>query len=331
MNSVVLLSLLLLGGLQLVVSWDVDSRCRHPFNRMLEIEEEDSLVDEGFGVNEVEVINTTTTSALRGSTSTSIVSTSTSRELQDISVVFALKMYWESGFCWQEEYDRHRKWCWECKSSCKEDHKLWWQKCSGSQDQQFIHLPDQEGGRFKTANHDLCLQRVSDTQYRLKGCSSNPNQLIVGFRSDGEPFELLPLGETAWCINQDHHPKAKENVENTKCTTARRWKTNLMELYDIGSDNNVKDVFDDDDAGKLRLRHPECSKRNPCGLCQGDCDEDSHCEGDGLVCFKRGDKTKDDPVPRCPGNPVTGKQMISCSCFYTMNTVAHSASPTSRP
>ena len=38
------------------------------------------------------------------------------------------------------------------------------------------------------------------------------------------------------------------------------------------------------------------------GRCEGDCDSDDECDS-GLVCFQRSD---DEPVPRCNGNPRTG-------------------------
>ena len=139
------------------------------------------------------------------------------------------------------------------------------------------------------------------TQYLLQPCSDNRAQVIVGFRDDGKPFELMPFGDASQCINQDHHPKAGEIVENTTCKIARHWKTNLMELYDITND------FNPDIDSVLRIRIDKCSAGNPCDRCQGDCDEDRDCQGDGLVCFQRVGKTKDSPVPGCRGDTVTSE------------------------
>lgn len=43
-----------------------------------------------------------------------------------------------------------------------------------------------------------------------------------------------------------------------------------------------------------------CSRTHPCGACQGDCDFDSHCEGD-LICHQRDGFAA---VPGCEGDGV---------------------------
>ncbi|VEU43564.1 unnamed protein product [Pseudo-nitzschia multistriata] len=50
----------------------------------------------------------------------------------------------------------------------------------------------------------------------------------------------------------------------------------------------------------------KCSQLDrKCGVCEGDCDDDTHC-GEGLVCFVRDSLTSgvSDPVPGCSGNPI---------------------------
>ena len=47
----------------------------------------------------------------------------------------------------------------------------------------------------------------------------------------------------------------------------------------------------------------DCSSSSPCGLCQGDCDGDSHC-GSGLKCFQR---SGTESVPGCSGLGVSGQ------------------------
>ena len=291
----VIVSLVFAAGVRSAVGWDIDPRCPPPPPPM----KRELKQDEDAWLNTLPTsVDVDTTNALRGNTP--------SRDLQATGV-FSLKMHWEEGYCWQEEYSRHRKWCWECQNGCKEGGILWWQKCVDSKDQKFTYLPDPQGGRFKTAHHDLCLQRVSTTQYNLQKCSTDRAQVIVGLRSDGPPFELTPLGDSENCINQDHHPKPGEIVENTTCKIARKWFTNLMELFDVASD------IDPDIDNQARLRSEGCSKSNPCDRCQGDCDEDAECRGTDLMCFQRGGKTKDAPVPGCKGVTVTGK--VICATF----------------
>jgi hypothetical protein len=305
MKAVVILSSVLLL-LNSVAAWQVDPRCPDPVNRRLEEGGEDELEDlDDFASNKEyptsdagsSFANAVVTPALRGQ----------SRKLAAAPDTFLLKMYWERGFCWQEEWDVHRKWCWECKGSCKENQELWWQKCNGSnKNQQFSYIASNtdEQGQFRWAHGNLCLQRVSSKNFKLKACSNHPNQVIVDFRADGKPFELQPKGDSNKCINQHHHPKAGEIVENTRCKTARIWKTNLMEIYKI-DDHNAD--FNIDDPDSARLRNPQCSSNKPCDRCEGDCDKDNHCKGN-LVCFQRkgSDGTKYSPVPGCNGDPRPG-------------------------
>lgn len=299
----------LLCRVHLSLAWDVDPRCPPPIGRALEGREDDDGLKSSYRTIEMKTTDSTFGRALRGNAAHA-------HNIMSRTAIgprlFSLKMHWELGYCWQEEYSRERKWCWECKEGCKEGGTLWWQKCAAdNDDQKFTYLPDSDGGRFKTAYHNLCLHRVSTTQYELKGCSTDEAQIILGFRSDGKPFELSPLGGPDQCINQDHHPKAGEIVENTTCKIARRWSTNLMELYDAASD------YESGLDNELRLRDEECSGESPCDVCQGDCDDDHQCRGAELVCFQRNDSNKDSPVPGCKGNAVEGQwvKTTSTSCL----------------
>ena len=44
----------------------------------------------------------------------------------------------------------------------------------------------------------------------------------------------------------------------------------------------------------------KCTKQEPCGECQGDCDVDADCEGD-LVCFQKYGKAKNEEEATVPG------------------------------
>lgn len=284
----------LLVGLS--TAWDVDPRCPDPHRRHM-MEEAGVLEDvlpEALSYEVAHVEDARDASGLRGK----------GRNLAE-SATFSLKMYWEEGFCWQEEYDRHRRWCWECIKDCEAGEQLWWQKCNDrNPNQQFVYLPSDVAGRgrFKTAHHNLCLQKVSNVKFVLNPCSSNQAQLIDGYRDDGKPFELMPKGDHNVLINQHHHPKATEVVENTLAKTARFWKTNLMELVNRG--NTGGGGGGDDNT--LSLRDEDCRTNDKCYRCEGDCDEDSHCHGD-MVCFQRRNSNKNDPVPGCSGSAKDGK------------------------
>ena len=49
----------------------------------------------------------------------------------------------------------------------------------------------------------------------------------------------------------------------------------------------------------------ECTASEPCGLCEGDCDNESHCI-DGLECYSRGVGSVD-LVPGCLGLGIAGE------------------------
>ena len=49
----------------------------------------------------------------------------------------------------------------------------------------------------------------------------------------------------------------------------------------------------------------ECTESEPCGVCEGDCDNDMQC-GDGLKCFSRV-KGSVDLVPGCEGLGIDGE------------------------
>jgi hypothetical protein len=278
---------------------------------MLEEEPHDGDDDSDTAWDRRIAVDLTIKRSLRGNTSNMTIS----RQL-NIPGSFSIKMYWEVGYCWQEEYDRQRKWCWECQGECEDEEELWFQKCSDKVTQQFKYLPTPEGGRFQTVQRpDLCLTRVSVNQYRLQKCDeSDSKQIIVGLQSDGQPFELKPLHDNSRCINQHHHPKAGEIVGNTLCTVARHWHTNLMEIYN--PDGGKESVQGD----TLYRRDPDCTEDSPCGVCEGDCDSDNQCTGD-LVCFQRQGQTRDSTVPGCFGEPKRGKSYIHVNSRSTLKMI----------
>lgn len=56
-----------------------------------------------------------------------------------------------------------------------------------------------------------------------------------------------------------------------------------------------------------------------CGVCEGDCDDDTHC-ADGLVCFVRDSKTRSEniEIPGCSTNPIefTAKDFCVDASIY---------------
>jgi hypothetical protein len=144
------------------------------------------------------------TKSLRGSNANDA-----NRDLKSLNV-FQIKMYWEEGYCWQEEW-RERRWCLECEGrSCGEDDYIWLQECSSSSPhQKFVYEPvtGSGGGKIKPySSQNLCWTRTSANHHQLKPCGDNYTdshghdiQLLIGFTFDSE-FELHPNGDTSKCM-----------------------------------------------------------------------------------------------------------------------------------
>ena len=289
----------------LVSAWDVDPRCPPPPpERRLEPDkflEEDGLVYEDLvAQSKKEPKNRRQTSemtpkGLRGSPENQI---NLHRELEVLSV--QMKMYWEEGYCWQEEWEE-REWCLECQGNdCNQNDYLWVKKCDDDVHQRFIYeeVAGTGGGKIKPLTRpDLCWERTRVNAHQLKPCSTNTTQIIIGFEPSGR-FELHPYGyndtdPVPKCLNQQHHPKDEEIVRAEFCSLSRHYKTSRWIVRSsavVPYQSTFPEVEDKGAEG--------CTSGNKCGLCEGDCDEDDDCEG-SLKCFQREEGFL--PVPGCKG------------------------------
>jgi hypothetical protein len=152
------------------------------------------------------------------------VGRSSFRQLDDI-FHFQVKMYWEEGYCWQNEWDE-RDWCWECEGSgCGEGDHIWLKECDDNEDdQRFTYENIDEtiqAIKIKPLNsQDLCWTRTGENEHQLKPCGDNykdeatglDKQVLVGFAESGR-FQLHPNGfdetnpDMFKCITTHHHPK----------------------------------------------------------------------------------------------------------------------------
>ncbi|KAI2506108.1 hypothetical protein MHU86_8339 [Fragilaria crotonensis] len=266
-------------------AWDVDPRCLN--RRGLEYFDEDEMFeepefedDENFEEEEIRHL--------------------TDSELSS-GLRFNMKIHWQEGYCWQDEWEE-RNWCMQCDGHvCGEGDKLEVQVCEKVTQQEFSWVPTDVGGRLKVADKNLCFQHINRTMYRLEVCSSSEKQVLVGF-SASTPFELYPhklVGKR--CFSSQHHPKASEEVMIYRCSAARAAHANFWEVYwpSLGGNSSDSAGSSEGNSTSTYLVTPvrSCSSSNPCGECEGDCDTDSHCEGN-LVCFQ---KDEDVPVPGCRG------------------------------
>ena len=226
------------------------------------------------------------------------------RSLQSLSsnlVPFNIKLYWQAGYCWQREWIE-RRWCLECPGdTCSSESFLWINECDEDNSlQSFLIQLGLDGysyenqGLLKTANYDLCVEQVETGTFRLLPCDEdNIDQKLVGFTED-RPFQLRPAHSSysQSCLTQDHHPKPHEELIAQPCDIAEDHHTSYWEVESNPSEN------------ALSLRVPTCSATLPCGLCEGDCRDDSDCRG-SLRCFQRGSENSGLAVPGCSGIAVT--------------------------
>ena len=150
-------------------------------------------------------------------------------------VGFRLKLYWETGYYWQEIVTE-KFWCMSCPSGeCKRDDKMELRDCKkkSDQDAQFVATSTGKGHQFRVTNTNLCLQKNSRGRaIKLKPCNEkNKLQHFVGFKSDGDKFDLRPSTSTKRCISQHHHPKSGEIIYAETCFKAHRVDTGYWVTY----------------------------------------------------------------------------------------------------
>lgn len=222
-----LLSLSLM--LSVSVAWQTDSRCY----RRLQEDKTHSMRDErdvGIDPDSIDLM-----------TQVSITTDQKNRELQSsTSSTFQLKMYWQEGYCWQEEWIE-RRWCMSCQGkTCGSGERLWLQTCNAGDSTQkfkYIAVSGSGGGQLMTSTTNLCLERITDSSFKLSSCSSTKtSQVFLGITTDGKPFELHPKSNGNKClVNNDHHPKAGEVIYSADCTLARSVHTDQWTSYHGGA------------------------------------------------------------------------------------------------
>lgn len=272
------------------VAWEVDRRC---LGRLLEGESH-SLRDE----NDVGIDPDPTDFMDK----VSITTDPNNRELQSS---FQLKMYWQEGYCWQEEWIE-RRWCMSCQGrSCGSGERLWLQACNAADStQKFKYVPvnGSGGGQLMTASTNLCLERISDTSFKLNSClSTKTSQIYLGINTNGSPFEINPKNSAKKClVNNDHHPKASEIIYSIDCKLARFIDTSQWTVYNGGTTSTSTPTST---RTTLRLRNPDCNTQRPCVVCEGHCSNDDECRGT-LTCFQR---KGNEQVLGCSGTGTAGK------------------------
>jgi hypothetical protein len=201
---------------------------------------------------------------------------------------FLLRMYWEEGYFWQENYNE-RLYCMECSSSrCNEGDGIEVWPCDESYlSQRWQYIPGKNGaGQIKTTGRNMCISTPGRYLSLAKCDAADEDQLFVGIDSHGDRFEIESYGVSRLCLTPHHHPSSGEEVYNQNCFKARRAKTSFWMMYKQKDGNRLGEY-----------RSDACLDGTPCDKCAGDCDDDRGCIGN-LKCFQR---ERLDPVPGCSG------------------------------
>jgi hypothetical protein len=140
---------------------------------------------------------------------------------------FRIKLYWEEGYNWQEEWIE-RKWCLECSSGrCGTDVDIVIRKCDSDTTRfEFVDSGDGQQVQVKVAGQDnLCLELMesNNRDIKLQNCvTGSRRQLFTAGPGDfnGDRFELQNV-QIAGCLSNPHHPYDGELIRRQNCTGAR--------------------------------------------------------------------------------------------------------------
>ena len=187
--------------------WIIDPRCPEEDRRHLRAtngETEEALSDTG-GLKRADQLvlsgaNNNTAEHLR------------SRELSSNSVTFNFKLYWQQGYCWQQEWIE-RKWCLQCPGkNCREGDFLWINFCDQYDLRQRFEWVDlgldpasyQNQGLLKVASRNLCVAQTTANVFRLKPCDIyDIDQKLIGFHYS-QHFQIGPahVDHLSDCLTQ---------------------------------------------------------------------------------------------------------------------------------
>jgi len=165
-----------------------------------------------------------------------------------------LKVYWESGYFWQNE-DFEREWCIMRNYDgnpgtgvCYDEQEIvpcdpkqtYIAKCGKAEAKQQFDIGlvngDVDTFMIRVSNSDNCLQ-LDNRNIVLHECDASSNlqhwnTINGGF--DGNRFEIVPSTLPTHCVTQDHQPKAGELVRIYRCELPRRPDTlsSFWEFFD---------------------------------------------------------------------------------------------------
>jgi hypothetical protein len=180
--------------------------------------------------------------------------------VQPISDPFQLRLYWQSGYYWQESISE--EWyCAECAScldytiqdgisasctssgdstaSCREGDLMWLLNCKDkTKDFRFeITKNLNSGDQIRVHNTSLCFSTVGNRFLELRPCDSFDSSQLWNPIVNLKKFELRPYDQRllstqeAMCLSQSHHPKEEEVVGLHSCEANIIETTNYWQEY----------------------------------------------------------------------------------------------------
>jgi hypothetical protein len=153
---------------------------------------------------------------------------------------FRLKLYWELGYDWQEEF-WEQEWCMECDgTSCQEGDEMFLRTCDDD-NTWFVYQPVTAAAvngtvLFQIANTNLCLEWVDARDIRVRTCNATIRRqqfrALNGSFGPGGKFEIVTArGGDDGCLSQHHHPKDGEKIFRANCARFRTYGTSFWIQY----------------------------------------------------------------------------------------------------
>ena len=122
----------------------------------------------------------------------------------------------------RNESRREKRYCAQCKRSCRNGDSLWVRKCNRRSSRQYFVKVDNT--LRPNNNQRVCVTRTEDRKIHLYKCVGSTRQEWNGI-DFGRNFELTAGQSNEKCLSQHHHPKEREVLYMEKCKLARRYDT----------------------------------------------------------------------------------------------------------
>jgi hypothetical protein len=159
---------------------------------------------------------------------------------------FHLKIDWQQGYYWQENWDE-QKFCMECCAceginfsddgngnctaveKCERGNQLWVQHCN-NEAERFSAITVDTYQMIQVKDTNLCMERIYQPFLALYECDpTNKKQLWRHTISNSSRFSIMPAFPTksdngsTFCVTQKHHPKKNEVVGLGRCSQAHSY------------------------------------------------------------------------------------------------------------